>query len=75
MGRVKAHLRPVVLAAATDRCKSCTVQGTGTQIDHKRELLLKEHVEFDAQCTISKAALLSVDELQHMLEQNASATG
>ena len=45
----------------------CAPQGTGSQIDHKRELLLQEQVSFDDACTISKAALASLQELEQLL--------
>lgn len=48
---------------------AAAVQGSGTQVDHKRELLRNEQVAFDNDCTISKAAVASLEELQQLLSK------
>lgn len=50
----------------------CAPQGTGTQVDHKRELLLQEQVAFDSHCssTISKASLVSLQELEQLMQKH-----
>jgi len=45
---------------------------TGPQVDHKRELLLQEQVAFDSHCnsTISKASLVSLQELEQLMQKH-----